>query len=652
MALNRLSFLIILFIAASLVFFTPSAKAAQTAPAQADAGQTAWQLLDYIAVDYSGAVENGEVISDIEYAEMTEFATVIRTNLAALPPSAAQSKLMVEAEALEQAIGQKAAPEKVSAIAKTLANDLLLAYPVPLAPSSAPDIAIARTLYAEGCASCHGVFGQADGPLAQNMVPAPIDFTDRDRARKRSPFALYQAIDRGIDGTSMPGFANLDSNEKWALAFYVSGLAYSQEEARKGEKLWRSNEEYRAAIPDFKSFTQINETELAKRFDGDIAAALTAYLRQSPEALAPSASGLLATAHERIRQTLEAYQDGDFNRARQLALSAYLDGFEPIEPVLSIKDPALLRQIEQAMVEIRRLISDKAPAEQVAKQAQQIHDLLGQAENVLTSSATGASASFLAAFTILLREGLEALLIIVAMLAFLNKAKRTEEVRYVHAGWIGAIIAGLLTWVAASSIISISGASREMTEGFGALTAAIVLLFVGIWMHGKSNAGAWQKYIKEKMSHALSRQSSWFLFFLAFLVVYREAFETILFFIALWSQGNEAAIIAGAIVAILVLGVAAWALMNYSKRLPITQFFLYSSIVMAGLAVILAGKGVAALQEAGMIPINATPMLPRIELLGLYPTWEGLVSQLIVLGILLAAFWINDRQSRQTPGAP
>src|SRR3546814_5169125 len=105
--------------------------------------------------------------------------------------------------------------------------------------------------------------------------------------------------------------------------------------------------------------------------------------------------------------------------------------------------------------------------------------------------------------------------------------------------WIGALAAGGMTWAIATYVIGISGASRELTEGFGSLIAAVVLLSVGIWMHGKAQADQWQRYIREKLSRALSRQSAWFLFGLAFIVVYREVFEPILFYASLWPKGNR-----------------------------------------------------------------------------------------------------------------
>ena len=191
------------------------------------------------------------------------------------------------------------------------------------------------------------------------------------------------------------------------------------------------------------------------------------------------------------------------------------------------------------------------------------------------------------------------------MIAFLRKAERPEALRLRPWRLDRALLAGAGTWAVATYAIGISGASRELTEGFGSLLAAAILLSVGIWMHGKSQAEEWRRYIAEKMQGALSRGSAWFLFGLAFIVVYREVFETILFFAALWTPDNGATILAGALSAVAVLGGIAWAMLRYSRTLPITQFFRYSAILIAILTVVLAGKGVGALQEAGIIASHA-----------------------------------------------
>ncbi|MBU2117363.1 MAG: FTR1 family protein, partial [Alphaproteobacteria bacterium] len=136
----------------------------------------------------------------------------------------------------------------------------------------------------------------------------------------------------------------------------------------------------------------------------------------------------------------------------------------------------------------------------------------------------------------------------------------------------------------------------------------------------------------------LSRRSAWFLFLLAFVVVYREVFETILFYAAIWSQGGHVGMLAGALTAVAILAVIAWALLAYSKRLPIGRFFSWSSILMAVLSVVLIGKGVAALQEAGWLDIHPLAWIPRIEILGLYPTVEGLAVQLLTIAVLVIGF--------------
>jgi high-affinity iron transporter len=205
----------------------------------------------------------------------------------------------------------------------------------------------------------------------------------------------------------------------------------------------------------------------------------------------------------------------------------------------------------------------------------------------------------------------------------------------------------VLTWLAATRLISVSGASRELTEGFGSLLAAAVLLFVGIWMHGKAQAGQWQRYLREKLHKALARDSRWFLFSLAFIAVYREVFETILFFTAMAAEGSVGSLIAGGLAGCAALAAIAVAMLRFSRRLPIGKFFSYSSALVAILAVVLAGKGVAALQEAGLIAIHPLAALPRISLLGLFPTLQGIAAQLATLLALLLGFAFNRWSSKR-----
>jgi high-affinity iron transporter len=616
---------------------------AAPAAAQSSDVQTSWRLLDYIAVDYPGAVKDGKVISAAEYKEMAEFAGSVRERIGELPQKPSKARLTAEADGLRSAIARKASPAEVAKTSHALAADLIEAYPVPLAPRTLPDPARGAALYAENCAACHGTAGDAKTPMAATLDPPPIAFADPERARERSLFALYQVIDQGLEGTAMQSFGHLPEGDKWALAFTAGRFAYPRALAEEGKRIWENDSAVRALVPDAAALTGMTEAALAAKVGSPKARALTAFLRMDPGAVTQSGGSSLAVAREKLRQSLAAYQAGDAKTAKELALAAYLDGFEPVEPMLSARDPALMAEVESAMGELRAAIARGRDPAEVRERVAALGALFDRTDQALAPEEGSDASTFLGAFTILLREGLEALLIVVAMLAFLRKADRAEMVRPVHWGWVAALLAGFATWWAATHFISVSGASRELTEGFGSVLAAVILLFVGIWMHGKAQADEWQRYIREKVGQALSRKSAWFLFLLAFVAVYREVFETILFFAALSAEGRIGALLAGAGAGLALLAVIALLMLRFSRKLPIAKFFSYSSALIAVLAVVLAGKGVAALQEAGLLGVAPVRWAPRLDMLGLHPTLEGLTAQAATLAILLIGFGRNRR---------
>ncbi|WP_296739024.1 cytochrome c/FTR1 family iron permease [Mesorhizobium sp.] len=634
MSLNSSSLLCAAIILLAFVFGAAKAETSDV--------ETTWRLLDYIAVDYAGAVSHGQISSPSEYAEQSEFAATVSKKLAALQPKPERQALLAEADRLKQAIAAKAEPQQVAEIAHGLAAALLVAYPVPLAPTKAPDPARGAALYGQNCAACHGQAGDGHGPDAAKLDAPPIAFTDVDRARQRSIFGLYQVITQGLDGTAMASFDGLPADDRWALAFYAGRFAFP--DAAEGERIWKQDASLHRLLPDLKTLVGTTPAALAAAIGQDKADALQAYLRRHPDAVAQQ-DGSLSIVRGRLSQSVDAVRAGDRKRAGELALSAYLDGFEPIEPALTASDRTLMERIEGLMGEYRAAVQGGETADALSDRVQVIDGLLDDAQAALSPDATSSVSTFLGAATILLREGLEALLIVVAMIAFLRKAERMEVMPYVHAGWIGALVAGFLTWVVATWVIGISGASRELTEGFGSVFAAVVLLSVGIWMHGKAQADQWQRYIREKMSKALSGRSAWFLFVLAFVVVYREVFETILFYAALWHQGNGGAILVGALGACVALAIIAWAMLRYSRRLPIGKFFTYSSWLMAVLTVVLAGKGISALQEAGIVGIAPLHVVPRLSLVGLFPTAQTVAAQIAMIAALTVGFALNHRKS-------
>ncbi|NMW22947.1 c-type cytochrome [Rhodanobacter denitrificans] len=609
-------------------------------------------MLDYLATDYAGAVKDGAVISASEYAEMREFTATARSRISALKPTAATPALVRQASALVASVEAKAAPAQVATQAHALADALLQAYPVPTAPEQAPDLARGAALYQNQCAACHGATGHGDGPAGLLLSPHPVNFTDQTRADQRSALSLYEVISQGVEGTPMASYAQqLSSDDRWALAYYVGSLAYTKE-AAAGADTWQHDTAARAQVADLKELSRARVTQLTPTLGAERARAILGYLRAHPGAIQQQqALAGIPLARARLAASLTAYQAGAKTQATQLALSAYLDGVEPVEPQLNARDGALRAKLETAMGAYRTALTSSTSVESVSKQADEVDGLLVRAQEVTSDAAGDATATFLGAFTILVREGLEALLVVVALLAFLRKAARPEALRYVHAGWSLALVAGGITWAIASYAISISGAGRELTEGLSSLFAAFVLLGVGLWMHQKSIGGRWQAYLKEKMAAALNRRSAWFLFGLAFISVYREVFESILFYAALWNDGQEVWLLGGIAAGAAVLGLIAWVLLRTSRRLPIGTFFSASSALIAVLAIVLTGKGIAALQEAGWVAVSVAPV-PHIELLGIYPTWQSLLAQVGILVLLAVGFGFNIRRGRRPLPSP
>ncbi len=265
---------------------------------------------------------------------------------------------------------------------------------------------------------------------------------------------------------------------------------------------------------------------------------------------------------------------------------------------------------------------------------------------MLANTQLSAQSIWLLSLLILLREGLEALLVVAAIYAVAVKTGRTELKKTVHTGWIAALALGAVAWVAASYLINISGATRELTEGYTALIAAAMLFYMGFWMHSKTSAGEWQRFIQSKVQTAVQGSTQWALAVVVFLAVYREVFETILFYQSLWLQGgalHQTAFIGGILCGLLLLAVVAVGILKYAVKLPLKTFFGGTALLMLLLAIVMTGKGIAALQEAGQLTAIALPV-PAFSSLGFYPTLQGAVAQGILLLLALTFLWSARRK--------
>jgi high-affinity iron transporter len=257
----------------------------------------------------------------------------------------------------------------------------------------------------------------------------------------------------------------------------------------------------------------------------------------------------------------------------------------------------------------------------------------------------------------MLREGLEAILIVGALMTFLVKMGASHRKRDINLGVGAAIVASGLTAVAIETVFHLSAAKQELLEGVTMMAATLVLFYVSYWLLSKMEVVKWNHFVKGKVHSALTSGSSLALASAAFLAVYREGFETVLFYKALFiaggPNGSSMPIITGILLGAVVLVAVYIGISRFGVRLPLKPFFGVTSALLYYMAFVFAGKGVAELQAGGLISTTLVSWAPRLPALGIYPTVESLLAQaaLVVL-LVVALIWTFLIQPRRfTPAA-
>ena len=612
-----------------------------------DLSQKIVHILDYIAVEYPDVVKNGVVTNAEEYAEQQEFADQLLLMVSQLPKEANSPVLMKDTKQLSFYIQQKKPADKIVALSSTISLRLIEMSNVAVAPRVAPDLKDAKNLFQNNCSICHGIQGYGDGPRAATLQPHPANFHDKERQQHRSVFSLFNTISLGVDGTAMPSFKHLTSQQRWQLAFYISNFYASDSDRAKGEAFLTETRS-RPAIKNLRQLTLATPAQVNADF-GDGALTELAYLRANPAEVRTHMINPIKVAEDSLEASLKAYKKGDHKTAYDLAVAAYLEGFELVETPLNSAAPELREEIESAMLQYRDMVRNNSEPEEVQSNNSNILAMLNEASGKLHTNSLSTSVNFLSALLILLREGIEAILILAAISAVLIKTGRTDMLRYLHIGWISALATGGLTWFAASQFINISGANREMTEGITALVSATMLVYVGFWLHKQTYAMHWQHFIRAKVSQSLTNSALTGLAIVAFLAVYREVFESILFFHTLWLQTNSDGhlqIVSGMFTAVALLILIAWGIFKFSVQLPLKLFFRVNSIFLYLLAIVFAGKGVAALQEAGKLRIDPVNFF-EIDALGIFPNLESLGIQVAMIAIAIALYFFGRSKMKQ-----
>jgi len=243
------------------------------------------------------------------------------------------------------------------------------------------------------------------------------------------------------------------------------------------------------------------------------------------------------------------------------------------------------------------------------------------------------STAFISSFTIIFRESLEAVLIVAAIYGYLNQIGETSAKKIINYAWIAALAVGGLTFVGANYLFNLTAEHAEIVEGVTSIIASLVLFQVGVWFVSKAEANKWKQYIESKIKCAISNRDLLTLFLVVFFAVYREVFETILFYEALLLQFDSESISMGFIAGVFVVSIISYLILKMSVTVNLRYYFLGTSAMLFILSISFMGYGITELQEVGIFDTTLIS-IPKIAILGIYPTMETLIPQLILLGLL------------------
>ncbi|HET8622689.1 MAG TPA: FTR1 family protein [Gemmatimonadales bacterium] len=582
------------------------------------------------AQEYRIGVVGGRVVAAAEVEEARLFLGEARRSAADLPPAERDSAVS-ELERLVALVAATGSPDSLDAGVRQLTAKLAARLGVSLddAPAVTPSLARGRAVYAERCASCHGDRGRGDGPGAAGLDPPPADLANAAALRDATPVDFYRRVTIGVVGTAMPAFERgLSADDRWAVAAYATLL-----------RLPRPAGEVPPSLRAFSATAGMSDPEVATALaaTGDSSAARVAAVRSAP-AGAADAGVVFARVRAQADSAGGLALAGRAGAAGGVAMDAYMT-FEQVERSLRARQPSLAAEVEASFAELRAAAASAAPGRVTAAQTRLAADL-ERAERALGETASPITL-FAQSFVILAREGLEAILVVGALMTFLAKTGAGHRKRDIHLGVAAAIALSLLTALAIETVFRLSRANQDALEGATMLAATAMLFYVSYWLLSKMEVAKWNRFVRSKVQDALTSGSVLALASVAFLAVYREGFETVLFYKALFvSSGTGAsalAIVAGMVAGGLLMAALYIAVNRFGVRLPLKPLFAVTSAFLYYMAFVFAGKGVAELQEGGFLPTTIIAGAPRVPAIGLYPTAETLLLQGMLLALLLAA---------------
>ena len=355
--------------------------------------------------------------------------------------------------------------------------------------------------------------------------------------------------------------------------------------------------------------------------------------------------------NQSIQDAIARYQRGETQNAILDVQDSYFDRFEAsgMENKIGSRDSAFKTMLEAYFTRLVSLMKAGQPAERLQSEASALEQDLQKAVTMLGEGEETQWSLLLYSLMIIVREGLEALLIVAAIVAYMVKNNHQDKLPLIRQSVIVALVASVITAVIFQLLFTNSGASRELLEGITMLIAVVMLFFMSYWLLSKVEARHWKAWLEGKLSHSLTTGSLVGLWLTSFLAVYREGAETVLFYYALIGDAKDVAghmaIGAGFVIGCVVL-LAAWLVMRYSVvRLPLKPFFMFTGSFMYLMAFVFAGKGVLELVEGKLFQPTLINGFPEISWLGIYPYVETLLPQAVLLLAALVALWVMRRKS-------
>jgi high-affinity iron transporter len=356
----------------------------------------------------------------------------------------------------------------------------------------------------------------------------------------------------------------------------------------------------------------------------------------------------LETARDLVDESVDLYEAGNVEDAYIAARNSYLDHFEYVEIPLRVRDEDLTLEVEEDYAALRNLIEAEAPLGEIESVAAEVHRGLDDVERTL--SEPGLAAPVLAlvyAFTIIFREGLEAVLVVAAVLGYLEASRNTQYRGAVLKGVGAAVAATVVLFVATTLFVQLAPLQRELLEAGTALLAVGVLFYVSFWLITRLEHRRWMEFMKAKVWAAATTGSTLALAGVGFTAVFREGFETTLFFQALigFAQGLIPYVVIGSLAGVVVLGVIGWVVFKAGRKIPVRSFLTTAVLLVMVLSVAFVGNAVRGFQEATYLPITHIESLPDLpifvaQLTGWYPTRETILAQgALTLVYLLGALW-------------